>query len=34
MPIAAHAIGLDVRLVTHNVKEFGKVPGLRMEDRA
>jgi tRNA(fMet)-specific endonuclease VapC len=30
--IAAHAIGLDVRLITHNVKEFGKVPGLRIED--
>ena len=30
--IAAHAVSLDVRLVTHNVKEFGKVPGLRIED--
>jgi tRNA(fMet)-specific endonuclease VapC len=30
--IAAHAISLDVRLITHNVKEFGKVPGLRIED--
>lgn len=32
--IAAHAISLDVRLVTHDVKEFGRVPGLRMEDWA
>ena len=32
--IAAHAISLDVRLITHNVKEFGKVPGLRTEDWA
>ncbi len=32
--IAAHALSLDVRLVTHNVKEFGKVPGLRIEDWA
>jgi tRNA(fMet)-specific endonuclease VapC len=32
--IAAHAISLDVRLITHNVKEFGKVPGLRIEDWA
>ena len=30
--IAAHAISLDVRLITHNVKEFRKVPGLRVED--
>ena len=30
--IAAHATSLDVRLITHNVKEFGKVPGLRIED--
>jgi tRNA(fMet)-specific endonuclease VapC len=30
--IAAHAISLDVTLVTHNMREFGKVPGLRMED--
>jgi predicted nucleic acid-binding protein len=27
--IAAHGISIDVRLITHNVKEFGKVPGLR-----
>jgi tRNA(fMet)-specific endonuclease VapC len=32
--IAAHAISLDVLLITHNVKEFGKVPGLRIEDWA
>jgi tRNA(fMet)-specific endonuclease VapC len=32
--IAAHAISLDVPLITHNVKEFGKVPGLRIEDWA
>jgi hypothetical protein len=30
--IAAHAVSLDVRLITHNVKEFGKVRGLRIED--
>ena len=32
--LAAHALSLDVRLVTHNVKEFGKVPDLRIEDWA
>lgn len=32
--IAAHAISLDVRLITHNVKEFGRIPGLRIEDWA
>lgn len=32
--IAAHAISLDIRLITHNVKEFGRVPGLRIEDWA
>ena len=30
--IAAHAISLGVRLITHNVKGFRKVPGLRVED--
>ena len=30
--IAAHAVGLDVRLVTHNSREFGRVPGLTIED--
>lgn len=30
--IAAHAVSLDVRLITHNVREFGKVPGLRIDD--
>lgn len=30
--IAAHAVNLDVRLITHNVREFGRVPGLKTED--
>jgi tRNA(fMet)-specific endonuclease VapC len=30
--IAAHAVSLDVRLITHNLREFGRVPGLRIED--
>ena len=30
--IAAHAVSLDVRLITHNVREFGRVPGLKLED--
>lgn len=29
--IAAHALSLDVRLVTHNVREFARVPGLHVE---
>ena len=29
--IAAHALALNVRLVSHNVREFGRVPGLRVE---
>lgn len=28
--IAAHALALDAPLVTNNVKEFGRVPGLRV----
>ena len=32
--IAAHAMSLDVRLITHNVREFGRVPGLHVEDWA
>jgi len=30
--IAAHAVSLNVRLVTHNSREFGRVPGLKIED--
>jgi len=30
--IAAHAVRLDVLLITHNVREFKRVPGLRIED--
>lgn len=29
--IAAHALSLNVRLVTHNVREFARVSGLRVE---
>lgn len=29
--IAAHALSLNVRLATHNVREFSKVPGLSVE---
>jgi tRNA(fMet)-specific endonuclease VapC len=32
--IAAHALSLDVRLITRNVREFARVPGLRVEDWA
>jgi len=30
--IAAHAVSLDVRLVTHNSREFRRVPALKIED--
>lgn len=30
--IAAHALALDVTLVTNNVNEFSRVPGLRLEN--
>lgn len=30
--IAATALAHDVTLVTHNVREFSRVPGLRIED--
>lgn len=29
--IAAHALSLNVPLITHNVREFTRVPGLRVE---
>ena len=29
--IAAHALALDVPLVTHNLSEFRRVPGLSVE---
>ena len=32
--IAAHALSLNVRLVTNNVREFRRVPGLRVENWA
>ena len=32
MLIAAIAMANDVILVTHNQKEFGRIPGLRLED--
>ena len=32
--IAAHARSLDVTLVTHNTREFGRIEGLRIEDWA
>jgi tRNA(fMet)-specific endonuclease VapC len=30
--IAAHALALNVVLVTHNVRHFERVPGLKLED--
>ncbi len=30
--IAAHALALDVTLVTNNLREFERVPGLRLEN--
>lgn len=32
MLIAAHALSLDVPLATNNVREFNRVPGLRVEN--
>ena len=29
--IAAHAVSLNIPIVTHNVREFRRVPGLRVE---
>ena len=34
MLIAAHAKSLDMILVTHNTREFGRVEGLQLEDWA
>ena len=30
--VAAHALALGLTLVTHNVKHFGRIPRLRVED--
>ena len=30
--IAAHALSLGVRLVTNNLREFRRVPGLKLEN--
>lgn len=32
--IAAHARALDVTLISHNTREFGRIDGLRIEDWA
>jgi tRNA(fMet)-specific endonuclease VapC len=32
MLIAAHALSLDVALVTNNTREFNRVPNLKIED--
>ena len=32
MLIAAHALSLDLTLVTANIREFARVPGLRVEN--
>jgi tRNA(fMet)-specific endonuclease VapC len=32
--IAAHALSLDVALITNNVREFARVPGLNLENWA
>ena len=32
MLIAAHALSLDLTVVTNNTREFSRVPGLRVED--
>jgi len=32
MLIAAHAVSRDLVLLTHNLKEFKRVPGLKAED--
>ena len=30
--IGSHALALDVTLVTHNIREFSRIKGLRLED--
>lgn len=32
MLIAAHALSLEVKLVTNNIREFKRIPGLRVEN--
>lgn len=32
MLIAAHALSLGVRLVSNNLREFRRIPGLRLEN--